>query len=207
MNQNFRTEQEVFWAGDFGADYSARNVDPHLLASNTALFARVLSSVDRVSSVIEFGANIGLNLIAIRSLLPHVSLRAIEINPHAAAQLKQTIGPENVVEGSILDAATDQTADLVLVKGVLIHINPDVLEAVYDKLYWSSTKYIMVCEYYNPTPISVAYRGFENKLFKRDFAGEMLNRFSGLKLVDYGFVYRHDLNFPLDDVTWFLLKK
>jgi len=44
-------------------------------------------------------------------------------------------------------------------------------------------------------------------LFKRDFAGEMLERFADLKLLDYGFVYRRDPNFPQDDITWFLLEK
>ena len=28
-----------------------------------------------------------------------------------------------------------------------------------------------------------------------------------LKLIDYGFVYRNDPWYPLDDLSWFLLKK
>jgi len=44
-------------------------------------------------------------------------------------------------------------------------------------------------------------------LFKRDFAGEMLDRYPALKLLDYGFVYRRDPLFPQDDMTWFLLEK
>jgi hypothetical protein len=44
-------------------------------------------------------------------------------------------------------------------------------------------------------------------LFKRDFAGEMLERYPDLELIDYGFVYKRDNNFPQDDITWFLLKK
>ena len=37
------------------------------------------------------------------------------------------------------------------------------------------------------------YRGHTARLFKRDFAGEMLDRFSDLRLVDYGFRYHRDL--------------
>jgi len=44
-------------------------------------------------------------------------------------------------------------------------------------------------------------------LFKRDFAGEMLDRFKDLELLDYGFVYHRDNNFPQDDLNWFLLRK
>ena len=38
----FRTEQEAFWAGDFGADYIGRNEGDRLLASNLDFFARAL---------------------------------------------------------------------------------------------------------------------------------------------------------------------
>jgi spore coat polysaccharide biosynthesis protein SpsF len=90
---------------------------------------------------------------------------------------------------------------------VLIHINPDRLQDVYDLLYKTSRRYICLAEYYNPTPVKVDYRGHKNKLFKRDFAGEMLDRFKDLELLDYGFVYHRDNNFPQDDLNWFLLRK
>jgi spore coat polysaccharide biosynthesis protein SpsF len=44
-------------------------------------------------------------------------------------------------------------------------------------------------------------------LFKRDFASEIMERHPQMQLVDYGFVYRRDPNFPQDDITWFLMKK
>ena len=70
-----------------------------------------------------------------------------------------------------------------------------------------SKRYICIVEYYNPTPVSVSYRGHDDRLFKRDFAGEMMDKYNDLRLVNYGFVYHRDLNFPLDDLTWFLLEK
>lgn len=95
----------------------------------------------------------------------------------------------------------------MLIQTVLIHINPDYLPIVYDKLYETSRRYICVAEYYNPFPVEVLYRGNEEKLFKRDFAGELMDRHSDLVLVDYGFQYHRDNVFPLDDITWFLLEK
>jgi hypothetical protein len=56
-------------------------------------------------------------------------------------------------------------------------------------------------------PVSVNYRGNTDRLFKRDFAGEMLDRFKDLRLLDYGFSYHRDNNFPQDDINWFLLEK
>jgi hypothetical protein len=62
-------------------------------------------------------------------------------------------------------------------------------------------------EYYNPTPMSIPHRGYQDQMFKRDFAGELQAAYPDLELVDYGFVYRSDRVFPLDDVTWFLFSK
>ena len=207
MAHSDKTEQEHFWQGKFGDSYIERNIEDKIIASDTALFAKALSRVGQLSSVIELGANIGLNLRAIRNLFPSVELRGVEINSQAAIALKDLIGAANVHEGSILDFKVDKEADLALVKGVLIHINPEVLDVVYQKLYQATSKYILLCEYYNPSPVAVDYRGHQNRLFKRDFAGEMLDKYPSLKLLDYGCVYRHDPTFPLDDITWFLLSK
>lgn len=203
----FKTEQEAFWAGDFGTEYIQRNQGDALLASNLDFFAKGLQSARSPKSCIEFGANIGMNLKAIKLLHPGIDLHAIEINPEAARQLGDVIPPEHVYQTSILDFMANRQWDLCLIKGVLIHINPDVLPQVYDKLFAACGRYLMVAEYYNPAPLAVTYRGHTDRLFKRDFAGEIMNRFPQLRLIDYGFVYRRDPNFPQDDITWFLMEK
>jgi spore coat polysaccharide biosynthesis protein SpsF len=106
-----------------------------------------------------------------------------------------------------LDFEPAQTWNLVLIKGVLIHMNPDVLNQVYDKLVASTDRYLMIAEYYNPAPVAIPYRGHTDRLFKRDFAGEIMERHPSMQLVDYGFAYRRDPNFPQDDITWFLMEK
>ncbi|MEO7263751.1 MAG: pseudaminic acid biosynthesis-associated methylase [Ferruginibacter sp.] len=203
----FKTAQEAFWAGEFGADYIERNESQELLASNLNFFSTAMRRADKINSCIEFGANIGMNLKALKLLHPSLSLNAIEINDTAAAQLKQLIGEANVFNGSIFEYPVAKQFDLSLIKGVLIHINPDMLQNVYEKLYEASEKYILVCEYYNPSPMAIPYRGHNDRLFKRDFAGEMLEKYSDLKLIDYGFSYKRDPVFPQDDITWFLMEK
>jgi len=203
---DYKTEQEAFWAGSFGAEYTARNTGANWIASNTAFFAKILARTDSVRSVIEFGANIGMNLQAIRPLLPEADLSAIEINQQAVAELR-ALGNIKIYAQSILEFTPDRPRDLVLIKGVLIHINPDSLPKVYDLLHRTSKRYICVAEYYNPKPVEVSYRGHTGKLFKRDFAGELLDQCKDLRLIDYGFVYHRDVNFPQDDITWFLLEK
>ena len=203
----YQTEQESFWAGDFGDDYISRNKTDQLLSSNIKFFANAFNRLRSVESTLEFGANIGMNLRALATLFPTLSCSGIEINPNAAIELRKTFGAGKVYEQSILEFDSEQRWDLTFTKGVLIHINPDLLPAVYDKLYHHSSRYVLIAEYYNPTPVALPYRGHAERLFKRDFAGEMMDRFPDLSLVDYGFLYHRDRNFPQDDITWFMMEK
>ena len=138
--------------------------------------------------------------------MPECNLTGIEINKNACKLLNEW-GRCNVINESILDYDEKQRYDLSMIKGVLIHINPKMLNNVYEKLYESSNRYILIAEYYNPTPVNISYRGHDNRLFKRDFAGEMLDKYSDLELIGYGFQYHRDNYFKKDDLTWFLLEK
>lgn len=205
--KNFSTDQEKFWAGEFGSEYITRNQGDQLLAANLNFFVKALKQVAKIQSCHEFGANIGMNLRALKLLYPDANLSAVEINPEASKILAEFIGDKNVYEGSIFDYPITKQVDLALIKGVLIHINPDMLDKVYQKLYEASRRYILVCEYYNPSPVAINYRGHSDRLFKRDFAGELMDKYTDLVLIDYGFAYRRDPVFPQDDITWFLMEK
>jgi spore coat polysaccharide biosynthesis protein SpsF len=200
------TPQEVFWAGEFGTEYIDRNRSDELLASNRSFFEKALRKAGHVSSCIEFGANVGMNLKALRLLDPGIAAKGVEINPDAAGELRKLIGDGHVFQGSLFDWQ-GEPADLSFTKGVLIHINPDMLPAAYERLYAASSRFILVAEYYSPSPVVIRYRGHDDRLFKRDFAGDMLDRFPDLSLVDYGFAYRRDPTFPQDDISWFLMQK
>ena len=204
--KEFTTEQENFWFGEFGNDYIDRNNNDLIVASNLSLFSKILSSTSSINSVVEFGSNIGLNLRALDKLLPGVELTAVEINNKAVENIKKW-GKASVIHESILNIKLKDKYDFSFIKGVLIHIDPEKLKVVYENLYNSSNRYIAIVEYYNPTPVEVQYRGHNDRLFKRDFAGDMMEMYPDLKLIDYGFVYHRDSNFPQDDVTWFIMKK
>ena len=202
----YKTEQEEFWAGEFGDQYIDRNPADHVLPGRIALFSRILCRTQAVSSILELGANVGSNLIALRQLLPDASLSAVEIKERAVKELEK-IGNISVFHGSILDFTPSESYEFVFVSGVLIHMAPDALTQVYDLMVKASRRYVCIIEYYNPTPVEVPYRGHRGRLFKRDFAGELMERHPEMRLVDYGFVYHRDPNFPLDDLTWFLMEK
>lgn len=201
----FKTEQEEFWAGEFGDNYIARNSGQALLQHKLYKWKKMTASINILNSCIEFGANIGLNLEVLERLFPALTRKAVEINRNACKELNKIQGVE-VINSSILDYTPTQTCDLSFTSGVLNHINPNELKTVYEKLYKSSHNYILICEYYSLEPIEKTYRGHEGKLFKRDFAEELLQQYPDLKLIDYGFFYHNDPYFG-DDSNWFLFKK
>ena len=181
---NYKTDQENFWAGNFGDEYISRNKGELLLASNINFFCKALRTASSISECCEFGANVGMNLRALKFLYPNMKQYALEINNKAANILKEIIPEENVYQGSIIDFKPQRKWELILIKGVLIHLNPDFLNSIYETLCNSTSKYLLICEYYNPVPVKINYRGNEDKLFKRDFAGEILDTFQEFKLKD-----------------------
>ena len=201
----YKTEQEEFWAGEFGLNYIDRNNSEQMLYSNVAMWARMLQAATNVNSIRELGCNIGLNLVALKRLQPQLNLSGYEINEEAAKQASD-FGVAEIKQGSIIEEINDKKVDLTFTAGVLIHINPDYLDKVYKNLVDGSNRYVLVAEYYSPAPTKLNYRGHEDRLFKRDFAGDLIDNY-GMKLVDYGFVYKRDNWAPQDDITWFLLEK
>lgn len=202
----YTTDQEVFWAGKFGDDYLTRNQGEDMLASNLNLFSRILSRASSVRSIAELGCNIGMNLRALSRIRKDYSLRGYEIH-HGASEEARASGSAEIINDTIIKPIViDRQFDLTFTKGVLIHINPEFLDCVYQNLVNLSSRYVLISEYYSPTPVSVSYRGNEDRLFKRDFAGELIDRF-GLRLIDYGFSYHRDPYFTNDDATWFLMEK
>lgn len=197
------SQAEQFWAGEFGDEYAERS--PGNVQANTAFFARVLERARGVESVLELGAGVGNNLRAIRRLMPGLyPVDAVEVNESACKKLEPVV--DQLFRCSLLELARMRAYDLTFTKGVLIHIPPERLFKAYAALWQYSRRYILVAEYYNQTTVELDYRGHKGRLWKRDFAGEILSIYGDLRLVDYGFVYHRDV-FPQDDLTWFLMEK
>lgn len=204
----FKTEQENFWATDFWNDYQDRNQWNKFLANQLNYFSNILNNTSNIWTILELWANIGMNLVALNLLLPESKLTAIEINRLACEKIEKNLWNKvNVINWSILDYSSDSKYDLVFTKWVLIHINPNELDKVYEVMYNSSNRYILLWEYYNPKPVSIEYRWYNDKLFKRDFCWDILNKYPDLELKSYWFNYHWDNNFQQDDITWFLLEK
>lgn len=172
---------------------------------NTYKFNKIFNDKYNFNSILELGSNMGQNLVALKKKYKKSKIYGVDINATACEILKRNYPDFNITNSSILNYKTKKKFDLVFTSGVLIHINPKQLNNTYKKIFNLSKKYILIVEYYNSSPVSVIYRGHYNKLFKRDFAGDLMERYN-LKLIDYGFFYHKD-RYSFDDITWFLLKK
>lgn len=200
------TDQEKFWQASFGDSYTQRNRTAEVgsLRSNVALFSRILASTSGVESVIEFGAGDGRNLHAINKVMPFIQLSAVEINEKAAEAMPDCV--TTILQASILDEIQLAPQDMAMVKGLLIHIAPADLPRAYRVLHAAAKRYVLICEYFCPTPRMIPYRGHDDRLWARDFCGEMLDAHPDLTLKDYGFVYNRDPA-PQDNISWFLMEK
>ena len=92
---NFKTEQESFWEGKFGDDYIKRNNEAIMVESNINFFNLSFKKADDIRTCIEYGANIGLNLKALKNIYPHLKIKGKKINKKACEELGKEIGDEN----------------------------------------------------------------------------------------------------------------
>ena len=199
-----KVNQTKIWEGPFGNKYTKRhNSKP--INSEISFFKKIFKSVDRLTSILELGCNNGRNLEALRKIDVKFELKGYEINEIAIkeAQKKKFDVSKKSISSNLQNS---KSYDLVFTKGVLIHIPPNKLDRVYTNMYNLSKKYLLVAEYFNPTPMKLIYRGNKNLMFKRDFAKDLIDKFN-LNLVDYGFVYKYDPINPQDNLNWFLLRK
>jgi spore coat polysaccharide biosynthesis protein SpsF len=198
------TDQEQYWQHNDA--YHQRS--PGDEESNYHFFRKALAKADLRwnCSILEFGCGTGANLRALKRPFTRPVLTGIEINSEAAKVASQDA---TVYVASIFDPLPieleQSEQDLVITKGLMIHLAPNDLPNAYRALVDTTSRYLLVCEYFSPQPRMIPYRGQDDRLWARDFAGEIIDQ-HGLKLVDYGFVSKLDIH-PQDDLTWWLLEK
>lgn len=203
-------QQIKAWTGSFGDAYIDRNeANVDLVNAKTIAWAQMLRPLagDMPASVLEVGANIGLNLRAL-ARLTSAALYAVE--PNAAARTRlvgDAVLPGNhVFEGTAESLPfSNQQFDFVFTSTVLIHVDPDSLLDACREIHRVSRRYVLCNEYFAAKPEMIEYQGRQNLLFKRDFGAFWMDNFSDLKLVDYGFLWRRAA--AMDNTTWWLFSK
>lgn len=191
------------WRGDFGHDYADRNqVTDDARHDAAVAFGRMLDGVTGVGSVLEVGANVGINITGVRAVLDEATVTAVEPSGRAASVLAAGGLVDSVVmaDGALLPFA-DDAFDLVFTNGVLIHVPPDRLPLVMGEIARVARRYVLCSEYFAHIPEEIPYRGVQGLLWKRDFGSAYLDTCPGLTVDAYGFLWQREL--PVyDDLTW-----
>ncbi|MFW9920977.1 MAG: pseudaminic acid biosynthesis-associated methylase [Candidatus Thorarchaeota archaeon] len=184
-----KTEQEEFWEGDFGNEYTARNAGDwdsfyrqQWGITRTELNREFLVDVDLKSRILEVGCNRANQLKVLKSQ-GYENLWGLEINKHAISIARED-KEFNIVEGSGFDIPfKDSFFDLVFTSGVLIHIAPENLPRMIDEIHRVSNRFIWGFEYFAEDCTEIQYRGHQNRLWKNNFMKLYLDRFSDLSIV------------------------
>ncbi len=198
------------WTGAFGDEYTDRNsASVEAVSARQLIWSKVLPLVadDPPKSALEVGANLGLNLRGL-SQMTELDLWAVEPNPKARSLLVDdgVLPADRVLPGfGHTISLPDRSVDLVFTIGVLIHVDPSLLDATLREIHRVATKYIFCCEYFSPTPETISYRGETELLFKNDFGSLYMDLFPDLTFIECGFFWKRTTS--LDNCTWWLFKK
>jgi pseudaminic acid biosynthesis-associated methylase len=201
-------QQEKFWTIEIGARYRADN-DSFSKDLGISAWREMTDRIDttKIVSYLECGSNIGRNISFLQEIFPGASASVIELNPESLEVCKSRYDLKSFFSGSIATAKFNEKFDLVFSCGVLIHVNPEELIASMRSMYQLTNRYILIAEYFNREPVSISYRGSEEKLFKRDFGKLFIENFQ-VNLVDCGFLWSHVYESAgFDDVTYWLFEK
>lgn len=185
------------WTGAFGDEYTTRNTVKWW--DRVGPWQSILGDL-RFSRVLEVGAGVGGNLLALRQL----GYDAEGFEPNEAARVRAR--NVYIADGALPNLPTGPTSSygLAFTCGVLIHIPPEEIPAAMAEMYRVSSKYLLAIEYYWPTPVEVPYRGESGLLWKRDFGRAYLEQFPDLRLIRCGWLTKAE---GFDDCMFWLMEK
>ena len=134
------TQQENFWTGEFGREYTNRN-SRHLDEwndfyrrtwghSKMDMNAEFLGGISRDARLLEVGCNTGMQLMGLQTA-GFTNLYGIDIQHYAVEKAREFVRDINILQGSGLDLPfKDNFFDVVCTNGVLIHIAPNDLPRI-----------------------------------------------------------------------------
>lgn len=190
------------WTGSFGDAYTQRNTRATIQARR-AMWECMLPM--RCESILEVGANIGLNLEAIAQFSA-ADLYACEPNDTARAELIDILEPNNI-RSDFADKLgwPDASIDLVFTSGVLIHVPPDRLEASLKEIGRVARRNVILGEYFAPSEEMIPYRGHDNALWRRDYGSLLMDACPDLHPTGTLFAWKRTTG--LDNLTFWIFEK
>jgi pseudaminic acid biosynthesis-associated methylase len=212
-----KNDQEKFWSGDFGKNYTDRN-SRHKEELNsiyttwygttrTKMNEAFLAGLPKDARILEVGCNTGMQLANLKEM-GFTSLYGVELQDYAVEKAKEYTNGINIIQGSAFDLPfKDRYFDLVFTSGVLIHIAPENLPKVFAEMYRCTKTYIWGFEYFADKTTNINYRGNEGFLWKANYGKLIRDQFKDMALVKEEF-YKYITEAEKGNVDFmYLLKK
>jgi len=187
------TPQIEIWKSDFGKEWVERNLPNIDISARARTFRKILKGLN-IFSVLEIGCSAGQNLDA----LADIAYARYGLDPMECIVGRDEGGLQTRVGDIFEIPAKEPCFDLLLTCGTMMHVAPhDMLKAV-TEMRRASKGYILTIEYYAEKDEAIPWRGYDNLLFKRNYADYFPNLIS-----------RGDLNngSGFDHCSYWLFKK
>ena len=178
QNSSDNKIQRDFWSGNDGKSYVERNDSLELAnkvykertgITHQEVFQEFFENLDRNTSILELGCNIGINLEILQNM-GFKKLTGLEINQKTMNIAKEKYPMIKFIHSSIEDfKCNDNEYDLVFTTGVLVHINPSNINDIVNKMIRLTKKFIFGFEYFSEKLTEVKYRDHSNLLWKQNF--------------------------------------
>ena len=153
-------EQQMFWGGEEGDKYTKRNPQltnfEYINGDRLKITQDIFNNIPRDSSILELGCNTG-NIIRILHDMGFTDITGLDINKNAIKIISKEFPEYKFIHSSIEDYKPDAKFDMVYTSGFLIHIHPDNLKPIIDKIKSISRKYIFGFEYYSEEFEDISY--------------------------------------------------
>jgi len=154
--------QQVFWKGSGGNNYTKRNTvfENHEYTDGYRLdiLKRFLSGIPRHASLLELGCNRGLTIAHLKEM-GFTDISGVEVNKLALDMACNRFPESTFYLSSIEDLDIKRRFDMVMTFGVLMHIHPDNLPTVIEKIKSLSKRWIFGNEYYSETCKQLPWKG------------------------------------------------
>jgi len=145
-------DQQIFWIGSGGDRYITRNMDFHnfeyMDGFRKDIIRSILKHIPRDISILELGCSKGQTIGKLKEM-GFTEITGVDINESGLKIAREEFPEFEFIKSAIEEYNSTKMYDLVLTSGLLIHIQPDNLPNVINKMKKLSKKYIFGFEYYS----------------------------------------------------------
>ncbi len=166
-------EQQQFWNGKEGDEYPSRNASFHNIeysdGTRLSVFKSFFQDLPRDISILELGCGPG-NIIRTLKQMGFTNLTGIDINAKAIGMVEREFPEFTFIHSAIEDLPPVKKYDLVFTSGVLIHIHPNNVSRIINKMKTLARKWIFGFEYYSEITMHITYRKKEAFCWSGNYA-------------------------------------